>query len=297
MKFVRRFHLHWEEDAPLVDAFGGFFWDGRTDSLTDLVKQPLLAPNEMNGGSAEIVAHKIAASAYSGDFQRAFGDALHDPTAAMVALGEAINAYLTSPPMAPFTSKYDDYIAGRATLTDVEARGLRLFKDSAKGGCAACHKMNDAVSNPERSLFTDYGYEALAPPRNRLLAENDDASHFDLGLCKRPDTHYRTDGEEFCGAFRTPSLRNVAVRQSFMHNGVFSKLRDAVSFYATRGTNPKRWYPSGVRFEDVPAAYREYVNVDNAPFNRQEGETPALDDSEIDAIVRFLETLTDAQYR
>ena len=32
LEFVRRFHFHWEEDAPLPDAFGGFFWDGRADS-------------------------------------------------------------------------------------------------------------------------------------------------------------------------------------------------------------------------------------------------------------------------
>ena len=48
LKFVRRFHLHWEEDAPLVDAFGGFFWDGRVDTLSELSRQPLLNPNEMN---------------------------------------------------------------------------------------------------------------------------------------------------------------------------------------------------------------------------------------------------------
>ena len=50
-------------------------------------------------------------------------------------------------------------------------------------------------------------------------------------------------------------------------------------------------------FDDVPKQYREYVNVDKAPYNRQEGETPALDDDEIDAIVAFLGTLTDAQFR
>ncbi len=43
-----------------------------------------------------------------------------------------------------------------------------------------------------------------------------------------------------CGSFRTPSLRNVAVRESFMHNGRFRKLRDVVAFDATRSTNPER---------------------------------------------------------
>jgi cytochrome c peroxidase len=96
--------------------------------------------------------------------------------------------------------------------------------------------------------------------------------------------------------FRTPSLRNVAVRGSYMHNGVFTKLRDVVAFYATRATDPKHWYKSGAKFEDLPAKYRPQVNVASVPYNRREGDVPALDDQEIDAIVAFLQTLTDARY-
>jgi len=103
--------------------------------------------------------------------------------------------------------------------------------------------------------------------------------------------------ERLCGAFRTPSLRNVAVRPSFMHNGAFSNLRDVVAFYATRGTAPARWYRSGVAFDDLPKKYRENVNVARVPYDRRTGEAPRLDGSEIDAIVAFLQTLTDAQYR
>jgi hypothetical protein len=73
----------------------------------------------------------------------------------------------------------------------------------------------------------------------------------------------------------------------------FSKLRDVVAFYATRDTNPERWYKSGT-FDDIPTKYRDNVNVDKAPYNRRRGGTPALDDQEIDAIVAFLGTLTDA---
>ena len=51
------------------------------------------------------------------------------------------------------------------------------------------------------------------------------------------------DRPEYCGLFRTPSLRNVALRQTFFHNGVFHSLRDAVAFYVTRETDPGRWYP------------------------------------------------------
>jgi cytochrome c peroxidase len=297
LQYVPRLHPHWEEDAPLVDMYGGFFWDGRVDALPKLVGQPLLNPDEMNGESAERVAAKLRVASYAPDFRAEFGDAVDDPQGTVGALGEAVAAYLLSPEMSPFTSKYDDYIRGKAQLSPVEARGLALFKDSAKGGCAGCHKLSDKSPLPERSLFTDYGYDAVAAPRNVRIPANADPARSDLGLCKRPDTHYHTDDPQFCGSFRTPSLRNVAVRTAFMHNGYFTKLRDVVSFYASRDTSPRRWYPSGVKFDDVPKAYRQYVNVDKAPYNRREGAKPALDDGEIDAVVAFLGTLTDAQYR
>jgi cytochrome c peroxidase len=101
----------------------------------------------------------------------------------------------------------------------------------------------------------------------------------------------------WCASFRTPSLRNVAIRQSFMHNGVFKNLRDAVAFYATRATDPMHWYHSQVQFEDVPVKFRDHVNVNSIPYNRRKGDSPALNDADIDAIVSFLNTLTDAPYR
>ena len=62
--------------------------------------------------------------------------------------------------------------------------------------------------------------------------------------------------ERFCSNFRTPSLRNVAVRESFGHNGVYKNLRDVVAFYARRAVAPERIYPRGQKFDDVPAKYR-----------------------------------------
>ena len=298
LRFVRKFHLHWEEDAPLVGAYAGFFWDGRVDSLVDLAKQPLLDPNEMNAGDGARVAATIAAGPYAADFRKEFGSALDDPdpSAALKALGEAVSAYLLSPEMSPFSSRYDDYLRGKERLTPIETNGLKLFKDPAKGACSACHKLNDRSPDPKGSLFTDYEFDAVAAPRNRAIPATHDPDYFDLGLCERSDADYKAKTAEFCGKFRTPSLRNVAVRQNFMHNGVFTKLRDVVAFYATRDTSPERWYPSD-KFDDVPPKYRVNVNVEKAPYNRRRGGTPALDDREIDAIVAFLGTLTDAEFR
>ena len=102
-------------------------------------------------------------------------------------------------------------------------------------------------------------------------------------------------GFSFCGSFRTPSLRNVATRASFMHDGAFTSLRDVVAFYATRDSDPKRWY-AGKRFDALPARYEKNVNVASAPYGQGDGP-PSLNDHEIDAIVAFLGTLTDAAYR
>jgi len=297
LRYVPRFHFYADDDAFQPSPFGGFFWDGRVDSIVEVVKEPLLGPNEMNNGDLAQIAHKIASASYADDFRREFGAVLGDPQATVTAVGRALEAFLTSDEMAPFSSKYDAYVRGQAKLTALEARGLKLFKDPDKGNCVSCHQFYSTSSNPERSLFTDFGYDAVAAPRNREISANADPRHFDLGLCERRDERTPSNDKTWCVSFRTPSLRNVAVRERFMHNGVFKNLRDAVAFYATRATDPKRWYPSGVRFDDVPPKYRDLVNINSIPYNRRQGDNPALTDADIDAIVAFLTTLTDAAYR
>jgi len=138
-------------------------------------------------------------------------------------------------------------------------------------------------------MFTDYGYEAVGAPRNTRLATRDE----DRGLCERTDQDNPSNSNEWCVSFRTPSLRNVALRKSFMHNGAFTNLRDVVSFYATRASNSMRWYPSGTPFDDTPQAYRGLIGASVVPYNRTPAEGPALSDPEIGAIVAFLGTLTD----
>ena len=68
--------------------------------------------------------------------------------------------------------------------------------------------------------------------------------------------------------------------------------REAVAFYATRDTNPERWYP-GAKFDDLPESLRGNVDVEIRPYHRKPGQRPALNDEEIDDIVAFLRTLTD----
>jgi cytochrome c peroxidase len=294
LKYVPPFRYYQEEDDPGQQPFGGLFWDGRANTITDLARQPLLNPDEMNNRDGRSIAAKIASGPYAGAFRRAFGAAaLDDPEAALAAVGRALEAFLVSPPMAPFSSKYDDFIRGRAQLSPLEAEGMRLFKDPAKGGCLGCHKFSDTERDPVASPFTDYGYDAVGAPRNPRAPVR---AKPDLGLCERTDHAVASDDPMYCASFRTPSLRNVAVRPSYMHNGAFTELRDVVAFYATRQTDPRRWYRSGVPFEDVPKRFRRQVNTVTPPYDRRTGDPPALNEHEIDAVVAFLRTLTDAAW-
>lgn len=178
----------------------------------------------------------------------------------------------------PYDSKYDAFLRGRAELTPREQRGLALFNDSTKGNCAACHP--SAIKHSAFPQFTDNGFIAIDVPRNPQVPANADPKHVDLSLCGPLRTDL-ADRDEYCGLFKTPSLRNVATRRVFFHNGVFHSLGEAVRFYAKREAQP-----------DLPERYRDNLNTD-APFDRQPGDKPALTEREIADIVAFLKTLTD----
>jgi cytochrome c peroxidase len=295
MRYVPAFYFFEDDEAIAPDPRGGFFWDGRADSLVDLVRQPLFNPDEMNAGTPRLLAGKIARGPYADDFRGAFG-LTSEPERVMHGVGVALEAFLKSDEMTPASSKYDEYVRGKATLTAEEVRGLEIFKDHRRGACVACHRMAETSSNPAESMFTDYGYDAIALPRNRELPVNRDAASFDLGLCQRKNAKTPTEDTKWCSSFRTPSLRNVAVRQSFGHNGVYKTLREAVAFYASRAVAPGKIYPPGQTFDDVPAKYRENVNIYSPVYNHREGSTPPMSDEDIDAVVAFLKTLTDAPY-
>ncbi|WP_229503884.1 cytochrome-c peroxidase [Massilia putida] len=295
--YIPPLFFYQDDDAPAPTPFGGLFTDGRVDTVAELARHPLLDPLEMHNRSEADIARKLRTAPYADGFKRAFGPDVFATTASsLAALGAAMDAFLQSREMAPFSSRYDAWVQGRAHLSPQELRGLKLFKDPDRGNCASCHKFNETSSNPARSLFTDFGYDAIAVPRNRAIPANRDPRHFDEGLCATGRAKGWRDSGQWCGYFRTPSLRNVAARQRYMHNGVFSNLRDVVAFYATRAIEPERWYKDGRLFDDVAPRHQGNVNVATMPYNRRKGMRPALDDADIDAIVAFLRTLTDAPF-
>jgi cytochrome c peroxidase len=287
--FTEHFFESEDEGDESVDngPTGGLTWDGRVDRGRAQARIPLFSPFEMANETEAALAQRLRRAGYA----TALGTLLHKPLDRPPALVEATLAALEAyeqdaASFYPYSSKYDLYLAGKAALSPEEARGLALFEDPAKGNCAQCH-ISARGKDGTPPQFTDYGLIALGVPRNTAIPANADPGYFDLGLCGPVRTDFKARAE-YCGLFKTPSLRNTALRPVFMHNGVFRSLREVVEFYAERDTAPTKWYGAAGKFDDLPAAYWKNINTD-PPF----GGRPALDAQEIDDIVAFLGTLTD----
>ena len=281
------------DDSTDLGPTGGYTWDGRVSSAREQARLPLLSPDEMGGPSVEAVVARLRLAPYAAQLESLFGAKVFDrPEAAFEAALLALEVFQQSPQdFYPFSSRFDAVLRGRATLTAQEARGLALFDDPAKGNCASCHL---STTRPDGAfpLFTDFGHIAIGVPRNASIKANADPRFFDLGLCGPLRTDL-VDHPEYCGRFRTPTLRNIALRQRFFHNAAIGTLEDAVRFYAQRDTDPARWYGPAGRFDDLPAKYHANVNTE-APFGGRPGGAPALSEAEIADVVAFLKTLTDA---
>lgn len=297
-QFTEHYYDSDEEGDASVDngPTGGLTWDGRVDRGRDQARLPLLSPFEMANASPAAVVAAARRAPYADRLRRLAGGSLDDADKVFDVLLQALEAFEQSyRDFYPYSSKYDAWLAGKATLSAQEARGLALFNDPAKGNCAHCH-LSARGNDGTPPQFTDYGFAALGVPRNPAIPANADPAYYDLGLCGPLRTDLR-DHPDYCGLFITPTLRNVATRRTFFHNGIFHDLTEAVAFYASRDTDPARWYPrdaSGAveTFDDLPAAYR--ANVDREPpFDRHRGDKPALSDAEIADLVAFLKTLTD----
>ena len=306
---------------------GGFTWDGRANSLAEQAKIPLLSSFEMANGSIPDVVAKLKNASYAALFQQAFGNnAFDDANAAFNNALAALQAYqLEDPSFHPYSSKFDLYAANKigGTLTAAETRGMKVFTDPNTGNCSSCH-FQGAGLNGSSALFTDFSYEAIGVPRNAAIPANSSASYYDPRVCGplRSDHLPRANGaaNAFCGMFKTPTLRNVATRGVFFHNGVMHSLEQAIRFYNTRDTLPEIWYPTvggtpktnrdpsfstyslittqyvgGTvrKFDDLPAAYRVNIDTQLPLDGRLAGSAPPLSEQNIADLICFLNTLTD----
>jgi cytochrome c peroxidase len=136
---------------------------------------------------------------------------------------------------------------GKLLLSPRELRGLALFEDPQRGNCASCHPDRKGVDG-SHPLFTDYQFEALGVPRNPQIQANAARGYFDQGLCGPLRSDQATQ-HQYCGMFKTPTLRNVATRR------VFFTMADSTPcarrYVSTCGATPIRDF--GIRYRGTVA--------------------------------------------
>ncbi len=262
-------------DADGGSYVGGFFLDGRANTLAMQAKQPFLNPLEMNNHNAAAVVAKVKQAPYYSLFTQVYGS-VTDVNTFFENIADALSAYELTPDLNRFTSKFDYVLKKQASFTAQELQGWKLFNDTAKAKCAKCH-ISEADDATGKVLFTDFTYDNIGVPANTAnpfytlpsvynpLGKN--AIDKGLGGFLKDSTQ---DGK-----FKVPSLRNVAVSAPYFHNGVFNTLEEVVHFYNKRDVE-KLGMPEITR------------NV-----NKNELGNLGLTDQEEKAVVAFLKTLTD----
>jgi cytochrome c peroxidase len=263
---------------------GGQFLDGRAATLEIQAGGPPLNPVEMHNPNKESYITKVSLASYADEFKHIYGnDIFSDTNKTFVAIGDAVAYYERTSQLSKFTSKFDAFLKGDANLTAQEKLGLDLF--AGKASCIACHPLKNEDLTTVPPLFTDYGYENIGVPKNpnnkfyTMSSKYNPAGsdYIDIGLARNPKVIADGRAAESRGKFKVPTLRNVELTGPYMHNGVFTTLKQVVSFYNTRDTDPTRWGAP-----EVP----ENVNKDFVGNLK-------LTATEEDALVAFLMTLTD----
>ncbi|MCE5200242.1 MAG: cytochrome c peroxidase [Armatimonadota bacterium] len=283
-------------DDPLIPGLpegafkGGMFWDGRAANLVEQAKGPFLNPVEMHNPNKFLVVHDIKKADYAKLFKQVYGDDIFSNVEnAYNAMADAIAAFEKSPEMNPFNSKFDLVLKGEATFTDQEARGFALFSAFGRTNCLTCH---DIITTTTNQPFTDFRYFNIGLPKNMenpfyttIPSINPDGSEFkDLGLggALQNKGEYPDLSPQQMGAFKVPTLRNIAETAPYMHNGIFKDLKTVVHFYNTRDVSDEFGDPE----VDVNIVGR------SGPLTGFIGNMGLTSDEE-DDIVAFLKTLTD----
>ncbi|WP_202901635.1 cytochrome-c peroxidase [Bryobacter aggregatus] len=206
-------------NAPslLNSAYGRLhFWDGRANSLEEQAGGPMSNTVEMNQ-SHDVSVRKLSADpALASAFEQAFGSKAIDIDRIRRALAAYERTLLSG------ASPFDRYRYGgdKSAMSAAAIRGLALFENPNKGNCAACH-----LIGPKDALFTDHLFHNLG------VGLDEDGEPKDLGR------YEVTKRDADRGAFKTPSLRNVALTAPYMHDGSIKSLRAVVDFYNGGGSS------------------------------------------------------------
>ncbi|MFB3922102.1 MAG: cytochrome-c peroxidase [Terriglobia bacterium] len=200
------------------------FWDGRAGTLEQQAEGPVQNPVEMAHTLKGVEQRLNADPTYKAEFKKAFGaDVItYDMVAKSIASFERTVVSGNSP--------FDKYLYGgdKKALSASARRGLEVFRNPKRGNCAVCHTIDEKFA-----LFTDNKFHNLGV--GVKLNVNGETELTDLGRFKVTNT------EADKGAFRTPSIRNIALTAPYMHDGTHKNLKEVLDFYVGGGnSNPHR---------------------------------------------------------
>jgi cytochrome c peroxidase len=301
---------------------GGNFWDGRAtgaklgNAAADQAQGPFLNPVEQALPDPACVVYRVSQADYAGLYASVWGGnlasivfpptidsecaagnpiALDAATRAKVNteydnIALAIAAFEGSAESNAYSSKFDAWRRGRASLTKEEVKGWALF--NGKGKCADCHPPRGP-----QPAFTDFTFDNLGVPKNPsnpVYGGNPGFIDYGLGGFLATQPSFGPAGPEM-GKHKVPTLRNVDLRpyptavKAYTHNGVFKSLQELVHFYNTRDVLP--------RCEVTPFPVFG-VNCWPAPEVLQNMNTAELGNlglslEEERALVAFMRTLSD----
>jgi len=274
-------------NAPtVVNAayFDSMFWDGRSPSLEDQSQHPFVNPVEMGLKDHQPILKIVRSDpAYVKAFEQVFGK--KGPQVTMKEVMQAIGAFERT--KVAGDSPFDRYFYGgdAKALTDAQKRGFDLYVNKAR--CVSCHRIEQT-----QALFTDNRFHNVGVGINDIQADVPAlAGEFLKAKVTLAEVDVKILGDkrtselgrfaisrdfEGLGAFKTPTLRNVAVTPPYMHDGSKKTLRDVIVHYNN----------GGVTKEGDPV--NDFLSGGIRPLN--------LTEAEIDDLVSFMEALTSPQF-
>ena len=207
-------------NAPTVlnAAHNGLqFWDGRAPSLEKQAEGPVQNPVEMAHTLQDVEKKLTADASYRAGFEKSFGPGAITYEKVEKAIASFERTVISG------NSPFDRYFYGgdKSAMSASARRGLEVFRNPKKGNCAVCHTIGEKYA-----LFTDNKFHNIGIGVK-------DGQPSDLGRFNV--THNEADK----GAFKTSTLRNVALTAPYFHDGSRKTLKDAIDFYVGGGnSNP-----------------------------------------------------------
>ncbi len=211
---------HGARNSPTVLNAAYFdvqFWDGRAPTLEKQAEGPVQNPVEMAHTLDGVEAKLMADPSYREQFEKAFGPG--PITYEMVEKSIATFERTVIAGNSPFDRWYFGH--DEKAMSESAKRGFQVFRDPKKGNCTACHEVG-----ADYALFTDNKFHNIGVGADR-------------GNISDPGRYEVTKIEADRGAFKTPTLRNIALTAPYMHDGSLKTLKDVVDFYVGGGnSNP-----------------------------------------------------------